>query len=299
MKYTFKKILFAIISVMAVGLLPVQAEAANTSTASGPANCSVTFFYADSNGAYIGNTTTLKPKTDYQIKATWKPGTCAAVGSIRMGKLYTKDGKTMANYFLCFPSKDFNTASTYKYVYSNMDGSGQAEGTKISHFLYIGDSNSDCSAQLQDRVYNRTSAFAEISTTFKEKTAAVVKTDNSQPPTDNKDPNAKDTGTVDNPDTSVTIKPGQSFDTPLGRFYNPLEFERPEELVVRVINALLLLVGIISVIMIIIGGLRMVASGGSESQITKGKQTVIWAVGGLILSLMAFSIVAIIQSIIS
>ncbi len=100
-------------------------------------------------------------------------------------------------------------------------------------------------------------------------------------------------------DTSVGVRVSQSFDTILGTFYNPLEFNRPEELVVRLINAMLLLVGIISVIMIILGGLRMVASGGSESQIKKGRETVIWAIGGLLVSLMAFSIVAIIQSIIS
>ena len=100
-------------------------------------------------------------------------------------------------------------------------------------------------------------------------------------------------------DTSVQVEPGVSFDTVLGTFYNPLEFDRPEQLVVRLINALLLLVGIISVIMIIIGGMRMVGSAGNESQIKKGRETIIWAVGGLLLSLMAFSIVAIVQSIIS
>jgi hypothetical protein len=100
-------------------------------------------------------------------------------------------------------------------------------------------------------------------------------------------------------DTSVGVSVSQSFDTVLGTFYNPLEFDRPEELVVRLINAMLLLVGIISVIMIILGGLRMVASGGSESQIKKGRETVTWAIGGLLVSLMAFSIVALIQSIIS
>ena len=107
----------------------------------------------------------------------------------------------------------------------------------------------------------------------------------------------KDTGPVENPNTDVQISIGKSFDTVT--FYNPLTLDRPEQLVVRLINILLLLVGILSVIMILFGGFLLASSGGSESQIKKGRQTIIWAVSGLVVSLMAFSIVAIIQSIIS
>lgn len=299
MKY--KVYLFTIVYFLVICLLPLQVFASNSSTVSGGTNCTITFYYADSNGAYIGNSATLKPKTDYQMKATWKPGTCATVGSIRIGNITTQNSKSMAHYISCFDAKDFQTASTYKYVYQNMLGAGQAEGSKINNFLYVGDSNSNCSAVLKDREYIRTTAFAEISATFKEKTstnkpAADTKTDIQ---TDTKTGNEKDVEKVAGPNTDIAITTDQSFDTVLGTFYNPLEFDRPEELVVRLINAMLLLVGIISVIMIILGGLRMVASGGSESQIKKGRETVTWAIGGLLVSLMAFSIVAIIQSIIS
>jgi hypothetical protein len=294
MKIKFLLVSLLIVPIVAIAF-PKFASAANSSTVAGPGICTVTFFYAGSDGVYIGNSATLRPKTDYQLKATWKPDTCAAAGSMRIGSVYTKDGKEMMHYISCFSSSQYETLAGKKYVYTNMVGLD--EGTKIRHFLFVGDSNSNCSVELQDRAYTRTTAFAEISTTFKEKTATNKPAD-PKTPDPNTDP-GKDTGPIENPDTSVTITPGESFDTVLGVFYNPLEFDRPEELVVRIINALLLLVGILSVIMIIVGGLRMVASGGSEAQIKTGKQTIIWAVGGLIVSLMAFTIVAIIQSIIS
>jgi hypothetical protein len=56
-------------------------------------------------------------------------------------------------------------------------------------------------------------------------------------------------------------------------------------------NVLLFLVGAISVIMIIIGGLRYVISGGNSSNVTAAKNTILYAIVGLIVAILAFAII--------
>ncbi|HEX6416030.1 MAG TPA: hypothetical protein VFZ62_00715 [Candidatus Saccharimonadales bacterium] len=58
-----------------------------------------------------------------------------------------------------------------------------------------------------------------------------------------------------------------------------------------VTNVLLFIVGAISVIMVVIGGLRYVLSGGNSSNITTAKNTILYAIVGLIVSLLAYALV--------
>lgn len=58
-----------------------------------------------------------------------------------------------------------------------------------------------------------------------------------------------------------------------------------------VISTLLFVVGILSVIMIIVGGIRYVISNGDSSQITAAKNTIQYAVIGLVVSMLAYAIV--------
>lgn len=58
-----------------------------------------------------------------------------------------------------------------------------------------------------------------------------------------------------------------------------------------VTNVLLFVVGAISVIMIIIGGLRYVISGGNTTHVTAAKNTILYAVIGLIVALLGYAIV--------
>jgi hypothetical protein len=59
----------------------------------------------------------------------------------------------------------------------------------------------------------------------------------------------------------------------------------------QIINILLFIIGAIAVVMIIIGGLRYVLSGGDQSQITGAKNTILYAVVGLVVAIMAYAIV--------
>lgn len=59
----------------------------------------------------------------------------------------------------------------------------------------------------------------------------------------------------------------------------------------QVTNTILYIVGIIAVIMLIIGGIRYVISGGDAKKVTDAKNTVLYAIIGLVISFLAFAIV--------
>lgn len=58
-----------------------------------------------------------------------------------------------------------------------------------------------------------------------------------------------------------------------------------------VISLLLFAVGIIAVIVIIIGGIKYVTSDGDSSKLKGAKETILYAVVGLVIAILAFSIV--------
>jgi len=61
--------------------------------------------------------------------------------------------------------------------------------------------------------------------------------------------------------------------------------------IAQVINILLFIIGAISVIMVILGGIRYVLSNGDSSQIKGAKDTIMYAVIGLVVALLAYAIV--------
>jgi hypothetical protein len=58
-----------------------------------------------------------------------------------------------------------------------------------------------------------------------------------------------------------------------------------------VANILLFLVGAIAVIMLIVGGIRYVVSGGDQSAVTGAKNTILYAVVGIVVAFLAFAAV--------
>ena len=59
----------------------------------------------------------------------------------------------------------------------------------------------------------------------------------------------------------------------------------------RITNIVLLIVGLISVIMLVYGGLRYILSGGDSKKVTDAKNTILYAIIGLIISMLAYAIV--------
>lgn len=63
-----------------------------------------------------------------------------------------------------------------------------------------------------------------------------------------------------------------------------------------VINSLLFVVGIITVIMIIVGGIRYATSNGDPGSITGAKNTILYAVIGLVIAIFSYAIVNFVYS---
>ena len=71
----------------------------------------------------------------------------------------------------------------------------------------------------------------------------------------------------------------------------PSQLVGKEGVFTQITNTVLYAVGIISVIMLIYGGLRYVVSGGDSKKVTDAKNTILYAIIGLIISILAFAIV--------
>jgi hypothetical protein len=61
--------------------------------------------------------------------------------------------------------------------------------------------------------------------------------------------------------------------------------------ITTITNTLLFIIGALSVIMIIVGGLRYAVSGGNSANVTAAKNTILYAIVGLIIAFLAFAAV--------
>ena len=71
----------------------------------------------------------------------------------------------------------------------------------------------------------------------------------------------------------------------------PTELFGEGSIVTTVINTMLFIVGILSVIMIIYAGIRYVTAHGDSKQVGDAKNTLIYAIVGLIISIVAYALV--------
>ncbi len=62
-------------------------------------------------------------------------------------------------------------------------------------------------------------------------------------------------------------------------------------LVEKIINLLLYAVGVISVVMLIFGGFRYVVSGGQKEAVTNAKNTILYAIVGLLIAIFSYAII--------
>ena len=60
----------------------------------------------------------------------------------------------------------------------------------------------------------------------------------------------------------------------------------------RITNAFLFVVGAVSVIMIVVGGFRYAISNGDQSAMTSAKNTIFYAIVGLVVAIAAYAIVS-------
>ena len=58
-----------------------------------------------------------------------------------------------------------------------------------------------------------------------------------------------------------------------------------------IVNTMLFIIGFLSVVMLIFGGLRYIISGGNAAAVTAAKNTILYAIVGLIIAIFAYAIV--------
>ena len=58
-----------------------------------------------------------------------------------------------------------------------------------------------------------------------------------------------------------------------------------------VVNVLLFIIGAVSVIMLIYGGIRYTTSGGNANSVTAAKNTIMYSIVGLVIAILAFAVV--------
>lgn len=71
----------------------------------------------------------------------------------------------------------------------------------------------------------------------------------------------------------------------------PTAINGQDGLIAKIVNVLLFVIGIISVIMIIIGGIRYATSNGDANSVTAAKNTILYAIVGLVVAIFAYAIV--------
>lgn len=71
----------------------------------------------------------------------------------------------------------------------------------------------------------------------------------------------------------------------------PAELVGMDGVFTQITNTVLYIVGVISVVMLVYGGLRYILSGGDSKKITDAKNTILYAIIGLIIAILAYAIV--------
>jgi hypothetical protein len=90
-------------------------------------------------------------------------------------------------------------------------------------------------------------------------------------------------------DSQTTITDG--LDCAKGSSNTPTTLFGGGGIFTTIVNILLFIIGAISVIMLIIGGIRYTISGGDSSAVTSAKNTIMYAIVGIIVAVLAFAIV--------
>lgn len=61
-----------------------------------------------------------------------------------------------------------------------------------------------------------------------------------------------------------------------------------KEVITTISNTILLLVGVVAVLFLILGGFQYVTSGGNPEQVNKAKNTILYAIIGIVAALIAY-----------
>lgn len=78
---------------------------------------------------------------------------------------------------------------------------------------------------------------------------------------------------------------------------NPIKYEKIEDILGAIADFLAFIAIPLGIIIVVWGGIQIMAAGGSEEKVTKGKKTIMWAVIGVGIVLLVKFIVGFVQEI--
>lgn len=82
------------------------------------------------------------------------------------------------------------------------------------------------------------------------------------------------------------------------QLYCPTAYCDLKEMLLYITASFLRIIPIAAVLFIIVGGYQIMMSSGNEEMLLRGKRTVTWAILGLVVALLSFSIVAIVANLV-
>lgn len=68
-------------------------------------------------------------------------------------------------------------------------------------------------------------------------------------------------------------------------------FDGPSAIIPRAINLMLFIVGVLAIFMMIYGGIRYVLSGGDGNKVKDAKNTILYAIVGLVVAILGYAVV--------
>lgn len=80
------------------------------------------------------------------------------------------------------------------------------------------------------------------------------------------------------------------------QLYNPLPTDSLVATFLSIVRAFVVILAVFAVLFVMIGGFQMVMASGNEELYTKARKTITWAILGLVVALLSFSIIAIVQN---
>lgn len=82
------------------------------------------------------------------------------------------------------------------------------------------------------------------------------------------------------------------------KLMNPLPADNLTAMFLYIVKGFLGIIGVWGVLFVIIGGFRMITAAGNEEQYIAAKKTITWAILGVVVAVMSFSIIAIVQNLV-
>lgn len=99
---------------------------------------------------------------------------------------------------------------------------------------------------------------------------------------------ASDTACPTEPGSDLTISDGVSC---AAGNQQPPKLFGPAGIFKKVTDVLLFIIGAVAVIMLVIGGIRYTISGGDQAQVKAAKDTILYAIIGIVIAILAYAII--------